>query len=338
MDDGAQPLLDDIPPQNAMLRVVLPIKGAKIGILRVVRGIVWRVLGEIAAWTAVAVMLVLLFAPAAVFLVAGGWAIATCMTSATTLYRLFVSSSAADLFETLRALDIAGRVAVASGGYFALLSALIVLEAGLLGRRWRRFFLFPGIMLTIPSALIFYFGLRMTLDAVTAGYPLSLVTEAGLALYLLLDTVLLAGFLVDLRPKPTRRHNGYRYERHERAAPPEYDAWQSPSPSASLPLVHFGRLSTPLVPDLDEAETAIVPVVPVVTPRREERTALDADVPAPPIEAAAAAAGVVEQPSSPGDEVDEPAPTSKEERTLAIEEDEIAPALARPAPEAAPPD
>lgn len=291
MDDGAQPLQSDTPPQDAMLRMVLPAKGGGLrAVPRIAWRVAWRVLGDIAAWAVVALVLVLLFTPAAAFLVAGGWAVVTCVTAATTLYHLFVGSSVAGLFDVLRALDIAGRIAVTSVGYYALLSALVVLEAGLLGRRWRRLFLFPGIILTIPSALIFYFGLRMTLDAVSSGHPASLVVQTAITLYLLLDAVLLAAFLVDLRPKP--RHARRRNRRgHARVAQPEYDEEydEERSVSAPLPLVRFGQISAPLATDLgsnsepDEAETAIIPAV--LAPS-EDRLVPDADAAAQAIEEA----------------------------------------------------
>lgn len=285
MDDGAQPLQRDAPPQDAMLRMVLPAKG---GGLRAAYDVAQRILGDIAAWAVVALVLILLFAPAAAFLVSGGWAVVTYIAAAITLYHLVVSSSLAGLLDALRTLDLAGRVAVTSASYYALLAALVVLVAGLAGRRWRRLFLFPGIMLTLPSALIFYFGLRMTLDAVSSVRPLSLAAQTGITLYLLLDAVLLAAFLVDLRPtsRHARRRNRHRYERVELS---EYD--EERRLSASLPLVRFGHITAPLAagPDLDssfdpdEAETAIVPIVPSATGDR------------PVLEAAASAQDVATQ-------------------------------------------
>lgn len=270
MDGGVQPSQSDARPDAAMLKVVLP---SKSGWQSSARALARRLFGELAAWAVVAVVLVLLLTPGVVFLLAGCWAIVTYIASAVTLYHLIISSRFADLLDPLRALDLAGRVAVLSAGYYALLSALIVFAAGMLGKRWRRLFLLPGVVLTIPAGLVFYFGLHMTLDAVTIGHPWPLVAQTGLTLYLICDTILLAAFLVDLRPKPKRQR---RRNRSNRGAPegadaPELLAERAVSPS--LPLVRFGQPISPPSISLDEAETAVVPTVPVA-PVDEAETAL----------------------------------------------------------------
>lgn len=265
MDGGAQPSESDArqndpQPNAAMLKVVLPSKRNSPG---PVRALAQHIVGELAAWAVAAVLLVLLLTPGVVFFVAGCWAVVTYITSAVTLYHLIVSARFADLLEPLQALDLAGRVAVLSAGYYALLSALIVFAAGMLGKRWRRLFLFPGTVLTVPSGLVFYFGLHMTLDAVTTGHPWSLAAQTVLTLYLICDTILLAAFLVDLRPKPKRPRGRNRSSRRasKRAAP---DLLEERAPSPSLPLVRFGQPVAPPPIALDEVETAVVPVVPVV--------------------------------------------------------------------------
>lgn len=223
-----------------------------------------RVLGELVAWAVVALALVLLLTPALVLLAAGGWAIVTYITSAVTLYHLLVASRLADLLGPLQALDLAGRVAATSAGYYALLCGLLVLEAGLLGKRWRRLFLFPGIVLSLPAALAFYFALRLLLDAMNATHPLSLAAQTGLTLYLLLDAAVLAAYLVDLSPKPRRtrtRRRQHRWRAARRGLPAPLGQPASPS----LPLVHFGPPSVPLTPTTPAPGAPRIRTVPVIT-------------------------------------------------------------------------
>lgn len=256
-------------PRTGMLGMVLPRAGDDI---HMARAIARHVLGEIAVWAVVVLMLVLLLAPATVFLVAGCWAIVTYITSAATLYQLLMSWRIADMLGPLRALDMAGRVAATSAGFYALICGLLVLVAGMLGKRWRRLFLVPGIILTVPGALAFFFALRLTIDAISAGNPISPVAQTGLTIYLLLDAVAVAAFLVDLRPKPRRaspRRQRRRVKREKREggdgdAQAEEPGQAEPGNEAApavLPLVHFGPPSVPLASEVVEADTTILPAV-----------------------------------------------------------------------------
>src|SRR5216683_1653835 len=76
----------------------------------------------------------------AVFAVAGCWAVFTFASTLYTVWRLLEHWQLAEVFARLDILDAADRVAVASAGYFAVFFALVVLFAGLLGRRGQRLF------------------------------------------------------------------------------------------------------------------------------------------------------------------------------------------------------
>lgn len=243
----SRPELTNTSPAMAgaeMLRMVAPRVGGR---LHVARSAARYALGEAAAWLVVALVLVVLLAPAAILVLAGCWAFVTFTASAVTLYHLAASSRLGDVLPPLQALDIAGRVVATSASYFALLASLLVLEAGLLGSRWRRLFLLPGIVLTIPCVLLFYFALRLLLDAVSAVYPLSPAAQTALTLYLVLDAVVLGACLVDLRPR-RRRRRAHRWRRSTSggaiATVGQPEIGQPAAPS--MPLVHFGPPSLPL--------------------------------------------------------------------------------------------
>lgn len=220
--------------------------------LRHTKNLLRRAAGECAAWAVVLAVAVALLAPVAGFLVAGGWAVYTYTLTLLTLWQQVRSYQLSNLVPLLDALDLAGRVALASAGYFALLSALLVLMAGLLGTRWRRLFLFPGFTFTLPSALAFFFGLRLSLDAKTAPLHLPPLAQTALLAYLLLDAIVLAALLVDVSPRKKRQRRLLRRRWGRRR-----------TPSVPLAPIHFGP-SGPLSVNLaDDNETLIaLPAVP----------------------------------------------------------------------------
>lgn len=307
MDDAA-PLADSTqPPQpdpelelapaapiaaGGMLGMVMP-AASPTSNRSSMSGRVRRVLGEIASWGAVVLVLAVLFAPPVALLIAGCWSVVAYVTSAVTLYKLIAASRLADLLGPLQTLDMAGRIAATSAGFYALLCGLLVLAAGLLGKRWRRLFLVPGTVLSIPAALAFYLALRLTLDAIAPRYSLSGIAQAALTIYLLLDAVLLAGLLVDLRPRPRHARNRprprwRRDQRGQRDADPEPEFELEQPASPSLPLVHFGPPSVPLSPALPTPAPLAphIRIVPVLTPPDTSLDQIGTDCPPPslPIE------------------------------------------------------
>jgi hypothetical protein len=208
----------------------------------------WHALRAALSTAVAAATLTILFAPAIVFVVAGCWAVFTFANTLYTVWRLLEHWQLAEVFARLDILDAADRVAVASAGYFALFFALVVLFAGLLGRRGQRLFLLPGLLFVIPSTALFGMGARLTGEELAARWGFSGPLQIALTLYALLDAIVLAAYLTDLRPR--RRLRALRR-----------DGRQSDRPtlkldSAPVPVVRFGP-SAPLAAVHTEVE--IVP-------------------------------------------------------------------------------
>lgn len=233
-------------------------------------GLPRRIVGECVGWIVVAVVALVMVTPIPVLLVAGGWGMYTYVRTLLMLWHQVQAYQISDLTPLLDSLDRAGRMALASAGYFALLCALIVLMAGLLGKSWRRLFLFPGVVFTLPSAFAFFFGLQLSLDTLVAPSHLSDPLRAALVAYLLLDAVVLAAVLVDVSPRRRRR------ARHGRPV----------VATAPLAPVHFGpsrpranrarKLATSkaAVPEIAKIAAAEAPATPIVesasTPSSDE--------------------------------------------------------------------
>ena len=148
----------------------------------------------------VCVALLILLAPTLIFLVTLTWAAVSSVRSISLLIDLLHAQNFAALGPQLHELNIALRLALLSAGYFALVSALIVLYAGVLGRRWRRAMLIPGLLLTIPSALAMFLGAALT--GMATG--LAIQAQVVIFLYVLCDAIALGCLLADTRA-PIRR-------------------------------------------------------------------------------------------------------------------------------------
>jgi hypothetical protein len=148
----------------------------------------------------VCVALLIFLAPMVTFLVTLTWAAISAARSLYLLVDLVHARNFAAFGPQLHELNIALRLALLSAGYFALVSALIVLYVGVLGRRWRRTLLIPGLLLTIPSAVALALGAVLT-GAVT-GLPIQ--AQAAIFLYVFFDAVALGCLLADTRA-PVRR-------------------------------------------------------------------------------------------------------------------------------------
>jgi len=211
-----------------------------------------HIAGECGAWTAIIAVLLVLLTPTAGFIVAGSWALTTYIRTLIVLWQHVKSYQLTSLAPQLDSLNLAARVGLASAGYFTLLAALIVLMAGLLGRHWRRLFLFPGIILTLPGALAFFWGMRLSLTALATPRGISSLAQTALLAYLLMDVIVLAAALVDVSPRRRRRVRSQRQR----------------TPSAPLVPVHFGP-SGPLAATRKLAESAhLEPPVPGVVPEK----------------------------------------------------------------------
>jgi hypothetical protein len=202
-----------------------------------------RHLGALAAPLLLYALAALFFAPPLLFLAAGVWSAVAYTRTLLSLLHLVGDWQFSTFFDRLAAARLAARVALASGAYFVLLFALIVLFAGLLGRRWRRLFLLPGLLLTLPAVVLFLAGVEAGAEGIAGrfGLPPSLAGPF-LTLYALLDALLLAAFLTDPRPHRRRRPRLRKHPSDERATTP-------------LPIVRFGP-PLPLPPAEAPAEPA----------------------------------------------------------------------------------
>ncbi|MFI5275159.1 MAG: hypothetical protein ACHQ4H_19180, partial [Ktedonobacterales bacterium] len=148
----------------------------------------------------VGIALLIFLAPMVTFLVTLTWAAVSVTRSLYLLVDLVHARNFAALGPQLHELNIGMRLALLSAGYFALVSALIVLYAGVLGRHWRRALLISGLLLTIPSAVSLALGAVLT-GAVT-GLPIQ--AQVAITLYVFFDAVALGCLLADTRA-PVRR-------------------------------------------------------------------------------------------------------------------------------------
>jgi hypothetical protein len=207
-----------------------PIRLARLGRRRVRRRLRLgpaRHLGALAASVLLYAFAALCFAPPLLFLAAGVWSAVAYARTLLSLLHLLGDWQFSTFLGRLEAARLAARVALASGAYFVLLFALIVLFAGLLGRRWRRLLLLPGLLLTLPALVLFLAGVEAAAEGIAGRFALP-PSLAGplLTLYALLDAVLLAAFLTDPRPGLGRRR---------RRGHPSEELTTTP-----LPIVRFG--------------------------------------------------------------------------------------------------
>jgi len=206
----------------------------------------WHALRAALSTAVAAATLAILFAPAIVFAVAGCWAVFTFANTLYTVWHLLENWQLPEVFARLDILDAADRVAVASAGYFALFFALVVLFAGLLGRHGQRLFLLPGLLFVIPSTALFGMGARLTGEKLAARWGFSGLLLSALTLYALLDAIVLAAYLTDLRPR--------RRLRTVRRGGRQSDRPALKHDSAPLAVVRFGP-SAPLAAVHSEVES-----------------------------------------------------------------------------------
>src|SRR5260221_8610921 len=208
----------------------------------------WHALRAALPTAVAATTLAILFAPATVLAVAGCWAVFTFANTLYTVWRLLENWQLPEVFARLDILDAADRVAVASAGYFALFFALVVLFAGLLGRHGQRLFLLPGLLFVIPSTALFGMGARLTGEELAARWGFSGLLLSALTLYALLDAIVLAAYLTDLRPRRRRRTVRRRGRQSDRPALKHESAPLAVvrfGPSAPLAAVHTAVESVP---------------------------------------------------------------------------------------------
>ena len=156
--------------------------------------------------------------PAVVFLVALSWGVVTYARSVILLIDLVHARNFGALGPQLHQLNLAARFTLLSAGYFALVFSLIVVYAGVLGRRGQRALLIPGILLVAPSIIAYLLGAVLTAASVSSETGIPIEAQAAFFLYVLFDAFALGALLADTRA-PVRRAR--RFMRRRR-----YFLWQ----------------------------------------------------------------------------------------------------------------
>jgi hypothetical protein len=176
-----------------------------------------------------------LIVPPILFLVSGLWSTITYITGVWTLWHEVEAWRINDMFTALVAVDASSRFALAGVSYFTLIFSFIVLFAGLLGRRWQHMFVVPGVILCAPSIVIFTVAATLSFSVLAQRLYLPGWLQYPLIGYALVDALLLAALLLDLRPSAHRRKRTERRGHH--TASSEAATVSTPTP---LPLVRFG--------------------------------------------------------------------------------------------------
>lgn len=199
-----------------------------------------------------------LVVPPVLFLFTGLWSTWTYITGVWTLWKEITAWRIADLFTSLVAVDTSSRFALTSVSYFALVFSFMVLFAGLLGRRWQHMFVVPGILLCAPSVVAFAFAATLSFSVLATRLYLPGWLQYPLVGYVIVDALLLAALLLDLRP--STGHRWLARHRRQQDALAETMAVKHPTP---LPLVRFGP-SQPL-PEADPVSTLTQPAAVIDT-------------------------------------------------------------------------
>ncbi len=156
-----------------------------------------------------------LFAPPIVMAVVSIWAGVTGVRALWDGGQLLDHWQVGSLGTLLPSLNAASRLALFGVSFFAVLFALIVFMGGTFGRGWRQLFLVPGVILAAPSLVVFVQGARLTSVLMTqlgVARPIQLVVFA----YLLLDALILALLMTDVRPRRSRNKTQRRPARNSR--------------------------------------------------------------------------------------------------------------------------
>jgi hypothetical protein len=149
------------------------------------------------------------------------WASVIGISDLITLYTLVQKSQALIIFDPhavalLNSLETAERVGFLALAYLALLFSLMTLMGGLLGRRWGRLYILPGVVFTLTAMAAVALGLLFALPLFTSA-TLSASWLTGAVIYALIDAPLVSASLVDTRltrtPTATGRHQVVRLER-----------------------------------------------------------------------------------------------------------------------------
>lgn len=151
--------------------------------------------------------LTLIYAPAVVVLLMGVAAAAGWLGDLWRLVRALNTHVLDTVPTTYDRLALAGHVAVVSGAFLALLSALVIVAVGCRGRRWWRLYLIPGVPLSAGAALILIYVMQWCMLAANQRLGWSPGVWQTLTALALADAVLVAARVggIGAGPLGTRR-------------------------------------------------------------------------------------------------------------------------------------
>lgn len=178
-----------------------------------------------------------LFVPAMLVLAAMLWASVVAASSLVALVHRLISLQFAEAVDQLPSLDAAGRVVLASVGYFALFLSLRALASGMRANGWQRLQMLLAVVVALPSAWLFVAGAGLVGVAPPFG---SLPSDIWRAVVLVLLVQVIALAVVTTQQPirvpftaETARPSSRRFRRQSRHV--TLDATMGP-----MPMVRFG--------------------------------------------------------------------------------------------------
>jgi uncharacterized membrane protein len=199
---------------------------------------------EFLSLTSVAVMTVVLYAPPALALIAGGIGCVSCVYWLVQIQQAYSAGQYDVILSDLPALSSAATIALASLAYLALLYGFSVLIAGLIGHRRQHLYVIPGSMLSFSALLAFTTAVYLLIPDIAADTGWGTIPFVILFSCIGVNAAVLGLLVTDLRP-PGRARKARSVLPHHRAvasghrrittigAPPEQDD----SPTPELPVM-----------------------------------------------------------------------------------------------------
>jgi uncharacterized membrane protein len=170
---------------------------------------------EFVALTGVVTMAVILYAPPALALIAGGIACASCVIWLVQIQQAYSAGQYDLIFSDLPALALAATVAFACLAYLALLYGISVLVAGLIGHRRQHLYIIPGIMLSFSALLAFTAAAYLLIPEIAADTGWGTLPFVILFSCIGVNVAALGLLVTDLRPgrRERRAHADLHYRR-----------------------------------------------------------------------------------------------------------------------------
>jgi hypothetical protein len=155
---------------------------------------------ELVRVAGVVTMAVILYAPPALALIAGGIAGVTCIFWLVQILQAYSAGQYDLILSDLPTLTFAATIALASLAYLALLYGFSVLIAGLIGHRRQHLYIIPGSMLSFPALLAFTTAAYMLIPEIAADTGWGTVPFVILFSCIGVNVAVLGLLITDLRP------------------------------------------------------------------------------------------------------------------------------------------